>query len=212
MTVRDLLEGPGALAWEVARGLLVVGDDTAVARVRAGGPGDSLCERLGDRALVLLALAGEPGDAALFGRIARRVPRSERALFATGMFGDVGLAPILLDALEDEGSGGAAERALEAMLGAAPDRAGREAAALWREAVPGAGWARGGRARDGKVWSLEGLSGAGVSGRLSDRDWQFRVDEARIHGKRSIVVEPGGFGEAARAAFLAALGVERSGR
>ena len=202
--VRDLLEGPGALAWEAARGLLVAGDDSAVRRVRAG---DGLCERLGDRALLLLALSGELGDAGVFGRLARRAARSERALFATGMFGDVGLAPVLLDALGDPETAGAAERALAAMLGPAPERAD-----AWREAVSGAAWARGVRARGGEPWSVEGLSGARDPGRLSDRDWQFRVDEARIHGERSIAVEPGGFGEAARAGFLAALGAERSGR
>src|SRR5262249_29985562 len=65
-----LLDAPGPLAWEASRALLLAGDDTAIERARTG---DGLSDRLREQALWLLALAGRLEDAALFGRLLRRL-------------------------------------------------------------------------------------------------------------------------------------------
>lgn len=215
--LRALLDGSGALAWEAARGLLLSGDEAGLDRVCAG---DSLSERLGEQALCLLALAGRREDAALFARLSRRLPRSDGVSWATGYFGVVSLAPLLLDALDDVATAGAAASALETMLGPLPPghdhpsdlRAPGARRASWTRSLEQATWAAGSRARDGKPWSVEGCVRPPDGDGLSDRDWQFRVDELRLHGKKLVVVEPGGFGAAGREGLLAAVGAEKRGR
>ncbi|MFO0590459.1 MAG: hypothetical protein U0441_23150 [Polyangiaceae bacterium] len=205
---RPLLDAPGPLAWEGARALLLTNDEAPLARLRAG---DELADRLGEKALCLLALAGHEPDVPLFARLARRLPRTETTLRATGDFGWMPVASLLLSALDDEATVDAAARALSTMFGPLPQWPERTSRVAWGRAMKQATWARDKRARDGKPWSAKAIASPRDPSGISDREWQFRIDELRLVSKKVICVEPGGFGAGAREAMLATIAMEERG-
>jgi hypothetical protein len=163
--------------WEAARALAWRGLPAAYNAMRFD---DALARRLGPRALLVLALFGEAGDAPIAQRIVARCGASSPVLHGLARYGHPGAAKVLLSALGDEDASDDAASALEWIFGPGPGPRERHIPERWRAHIAASGADERVRLRFGKPYHPNGVAAALREARVSREDIDFLLDEAAV--------------------------------
>ena len=195
------------VAWEAARALTRWGDREAYLDVREGGP---LASVLGSYGLEILVMAGSLDDVEALTAITRRVPATAEVLDAIARFGHAGSGAYLLHWLSEDSLTRAASRSLETLFGPLVGSMDRRHPAAWRDALARREGSTEIRYRGGQPWSVEAVCIEHMSGELSRREIESRLDELSARTGRAADVDLALWGPDAMAGLTAAATMQRA--
>jgi hypothetical protein len=164
----------GAVAWEAARVLTLVGVREPYLEIQAGG---SLASALGARGVELLVMAGEELDIGALEALLAGTPMTAPLLSAVARFGNVTAWSFLLHYLADPELAEAAVSGVRTLFGAlVPDVEATNFSA-WKTAIVEAGFHPDLRYRRGELWRPATVLAECASGQLPRAEVEARLDE-----------------------------------
>ncbi|XXT15153.1 hypothetical protein WME94_33375 [Sorangium sp. So ce429] len=167
----------GELAWQSARALALRGIPAGYIAMQRD---PDLLQRLGPRALDVLALLGDASDALLARQIVARLGLTSEVLRGLGRYGHPGAAPVLLRALGDEDAAEDASAALVWIFGTPFEEHQITSPDAWRAWLRKCTLDEATRYRFGKPYRPGCVAEAAVDGARSQADLAWLVDEASV--------------------------------